>query len=566
VTVPVPPTVTPEPVPTPAGAILTISPRFFVPNTTLELTQGLDGKIGTVVGRTLLVRVSGFEQGALPKQGSIQVGSSLYQLTVTPNGDAWAATFIPSLQPGDVRVVTRLEFTNGAVATKEQMLAVQPLGRVYEKPVTQQSLPVESAQVTLEQWNGSVFSAWNGAAYGQQNPSVTDKAGQFSFVVPNGKYRVRVKKNGYADAAQELTVSRNVVSADLLVTKMARPLPEIVKPGAPATENIAAVADEIGRRVEALRTPEVRKATEQVVTPIIVVVAIANTATALSAISLLNYLYFLLTQPILLLGRRKRQKSGVVYNALTKQPVDLAIVRLLEAKSGRVLQTRITDAKGRFSFTAQPGAYRLQVVKQKFVFPTQYLKQERVDIEYVDLYHGEEITVKETAVLTVNIPIDPVEKTETPRDVRIKQLLRKIQNVVGISSVLVSVVALFLNPTALMAAMLALQVLLYALFRRLSLPPKPKNWGIVYDKRTRKPLGRVVVRIFDKKYNKLLETQITDARGRYGFIVGRNIYYLLGQVAGYQVYKSEDLDLTKRTDTVIDAPIPLEPEILGKST
>jgi hypothetical protein len=74
------------------------------------------------------------------------------------------------------------------------------------------------------------------------------------------------------------------------------------------------------------------------------------------------------------------------------------------------------------------------------------------------------------------------------------------------------------------------------------------------------------VRIFDKKYNKLLETQITDARGRYGFIVGRNIYYLLGQVAGYQVYKSEDLDLTKRTDTVIDAPIPLEPEILGKST
>ena len=73
---------------------------------------------------------------------------------------------------------------------------------------------------------------------------------------------------------------------------------------------------------------------------------------------------------------------------------------------------------------------------------------------------------------------------------------------------------------------LAVNVVMYALFRRMAVARKPKNWGIVYDEKSKKPLQNVVARIFDAKYNKLLETQVTDVRGRYAFLVGQNTYYV----------------------------------------
>jgi hypothetical protein len=88
------------------------------------------------------------------------------------------------------------------------------------------------------------------------------------------------------------------------------------------------------------------------------------------------------------------------------------------------------------------------------------------------------------------------------------------------------------------------------------MPEKPKKLGKVFDAITNKPLPRAVVRIFDAKFNKLLETQITDSRGRYGFLVGKNIFYLTGEAKGYDANKMPDMDLTKG-EGVIDKEIPL---------
>lgn len=58
-------------------------------------------------------------------------------------------------------------------------------------------------------------------------------------------------------------------------------------------------------------------------------VAIANIATVAS---LLNYLWYLLTQPFLILAHVSEKKWGVVYNSITKQGIDLVAVRLVHAK------------------------------------------------------------------------------------------------------------------------------------------------------------------------------------------------------------------------------------------
>jgi hypothetical protein len=91
------------------------------------------------------------------------------------------------------------------------------------------------------------------------------------------------------------------------------------------------------------------------------------------------------------------------------------------------------------------------------------------------------------------------------------------------------------------------------------MPSKPKNWGMAIDGKTKKPLSRAVIRIFDKKYNKLLETQVTDKNGKYGFFVKRNVYYVTAEKAGYSKYVSQDIDLSHKDDAVIDQNIILLP-------
>jgi hypothetical protein len=96
------------------------------------------------------------------------------------------------------------------------------------------------------------------------------------------------------------------------------------------------------------------------------------------------------------------------------------------------------------------------------------------------------------------------------------------------------------------------QIATYALFRRLAIPAAPKRWGIVYDSDGKIPLAKAIVRIFDKKFNKLLETQITSKDGTYGFFAAKGHYYLTAEKPGYERYLSADLDLTKAEDTYID--------------
>jgi hypothetical protein len=253
---------------------------------------------------------------------------------------------------------------------------------------------------------------------------------------------------------------------------------------------------------------------------------------------------------------------GTVYNALSKRPVDLAIVRLVEAGTGRVVQTRITDAQGRYSFFVKPGTYRLQAVKQGFRFPTQYLADDREDGALIDLYHGELIEVKESgALVAANIPVDPDEVVEkTPKKMAAEKRFRVFQRVGAGVGLVASLGSLVLSPGWLTGGFFLLQVVTFALFYRLAAASKPRDWGIVYDGSSKRGLGQTVVRIFDKRFHKLLETQITDKDGKYAFFAGPNVYMLMADKAGYEAYHSPDLDLTQAKNPVISEKIILQPK------
>ena len=150
-------------------------------------------------------------------------------------------------------------------------------------------------------------------------------------------------------------------------------------------ENIKNVAGALGKQTkilseigvqkiqDAVTNPEVKQVNEQVVAPAVISAVVASAAPFISWVNILPFLRFLFLQPLMLLGWRKREKWGMVYNSLNKMPVDLAMVRLLNAETGKVVQSKVTDTKGRFIFMVGPGKYRLLAQKNNFVFPSSFL-------------------------------------------------------------------------------------------------------------------------------------------------------------------------------------------------
>ena len=91
------------------------------------------------------------------------------------------------------------------------------------------------------------------------------------------------------------------------------------------------------------------------------------------------------------------------------------------------------------------------------------------------------------------------------------------------------------------------------------------SWGIVYDSETKEPVESAIVRIFDKEYNKLLETKVTDGQGRFEFLVKPGEYFITATKEGYLFpskshlgYHGEPIQITEPTKAVINVKIPLD--------
>lgn len=479
-----------------------------------------------------------------------------------------------------------VQYQDGSSESVSSYLNVLSAGMVYQV-VDGEETPVEIATVTLFSVSGGEDIVWDGSPYDQFNPTSVNSDGTFAWYVPNGSYRVRATADGFESTLSSVLTVTNAIINPRLALEAALPEQEevvdevIVEPGTqepsetqtePTQEPeedeptlIESVIESapviaIQETVEAIREiPGVEEAAE-ISTPTLAVTAGASVVVLSVAFDFLPFLQYLFTAPVLFFWRRRRKGYGVVYNAISKTPVDLAVVRLYEytqedeaaGRHGRLVKSRVTDKGGRYFFLVQPGRYMMTVTKNAFEFPSEYLKGERTDGTFVDVYHGEVITVSENdAIISANIPLDPsqAEKFHAPSSVMRHERLRALQHAVAMIGILASVIFAVLRPTLFSVAMIFVQLGVYMLARRLAQPRKPISWGIVYDEQTGRPLSKVVARIFEPKYNKLLETQVTDSKGRYAFMLGPNQYYAVFQKDGFKQKEITPIDFS-------DAPEP----------
>lgn len=609
---PAPPPVEVPPVTTPSGARIDRSQIiYFVQNRTIRLTPDRNGYFNIYPSLTLTVYVPA---SALPRPVKSMIlnfagGSYLFQTTrealavasamTTPELDqSFWRRLIPAAQaaplrlaqagggttgyvtdvvvpsvPGPVQGTIIVTYDNDTSDVVPFNVLVVRYGYVYES-VGGTATRVSGATVTLFGKNAGVWTTWDGPRYGQINPQTTGSEGLYGYIVPDGEYYIEVNKSGYRKrSTAPFSVVANVITRDLdlELIRIPKSLVDVIIPGAPFAENFINIARGLGSqtvyitkviRREIIEDPRVSRATDLIVIPAAAIITTAVVATAVQATSLISYLYFLLTQPILLLGRRKRKEFGTVYNALSKLPVDLAIVRLFRT-NGKLVRTLVTDKLGRYAFLVDEGQYRIEASKPGFTFPSEYLKDKKEDAQYIDLYHGEEIRVAAGgAIITANVPLDPVEVIKTARRLVLESFGRRTQNFLALFSVFLTIFAFLLYRRPYLLGALAFQVALYFLFRRLARPKQPKNWGIVYDQNSKRPVPFAVARIVETQYNKVLESRVTDAKGRYNFLVGNNKYYVSVEKPGYEAGKTPEIDLTKaeKGGGVISIDIGIKPK------
>lgn len=256
-----------------------------------------------------------------------------------------------------------------------------------------------------------------------------------------------------------------------------------------------------------------------------------TTATIITIGNLLNLPYFILQFILNLLSwlglRAGARPLGYVYDAITKNPIPQAIVRIFN-KENKIVWSDVTNTKGFFSARLESGKYKIVVKAVDFTFPSTIIFG-REDYPLTSVYHGEEFEHIQNQDLNFSIPLDPNEVSEFRvwREI----LWGRIKNIVNVLHILLFVIGLVLaiymysrNPYWLTALVLILYIPSFLLTLR-NIFGKRDRYGIVKDTEGN-PVEGVVVGLREKEFDRIKIKRVTDRNGRYRIFVDSGSYTL----------------------------------------
>jgi hypothetical protein len=242
-------------------------------------------------------------------------------------------------------------------------------------------------------------------------------------------------------------------------------------------------------------------------------------------------------------SRKKKKYWGVVYDSFTKQPLD-PVYLVLKNKEGAEIKTKITDIDGRFGFLVSPGEYYIEVRnlassekdyievrKTRYKFPSTKIKGSKDEL-YDDLYRGESIKIKDPAFISINIPLDPVgfnwneiAKKEASRFNYHWELFKRwFPTFAFYTGLVLAFFFLFFEPNTFNITMGWVYIGLFALR---SFGFRPKSWGLILDKKTKKPLSFSIIKAFSGGTDAVVQRTICDKIGRYFILTEPGVYDLL---------------------------------------
>ena len=260
--------------------------------------------------------------------------------------------------------------------------------------------------------------------------------------------------------------------------------------------------------------------------------------------SLLNLPYVLLQFILNLLSwlgfRAGAKPLGYVYDALTKDPIAQAIVRIFD-ETGKMVWSDVTNSKGYFSARLKAGEYKIVVRAPNYIYPSTIIFGKE-DYPLTNVYHGEVFEITDETELNFAIPLDPVEvsKFRVWREI----LWGRIKVIVNILHILLFVVGLVFaiylysnNPYWLTTLVLILYIPSFFFMIR-NVFGKRDRYAVVRDLEGN-PVEGVIVGLRELEFDKLVLKRVTDSRGRYRMLIGEGRYRLEIMDTGYKVESIE---------------------------
>lgn len=194
----------------------------------------------------------------------------------------------------------------------------------------------------------------------------TNVQGAFSSFFPSGTYILAVKMDGFSfapTAAKAIISPESIVysGGKLTIKDGSRP-PSIIIPMKPTGGEVT------NFKISLLHSWQTIQHVGRVLSwPLFLAGAILNTVLVFFAPSLLYLVvevaYIVLVIVKIAIEIRMRPAYGVVRDAITHIPLELAVVRLFEAGSNRLIMTRVTNSQGKFFALPPAGTYTITISK-----------------------------------------------------------------------------------------------------------------------------------------------------------------------------------------------------------
>jgi DNA-binding beta-propeller fold protein YncE len=233
----------------------------------------------------------------------------------------------------------------------------------------------------------------------------------------------------------------------------------------------------------------------------------------------------------LAVGWKKRQSPwGVIYDSVTKRPLDPAYVEVKDA-AGTTVADVFTDIDGRYGFILPPGTYTMTAGKTNYTFPSAKLAGKTRDELYNDLYFGEPFTVRaKDDVIERNLPLDPI-AFDWNEFAKVEQHLMKLyakrdhfwnrlSGGIFVAGLIYAVLITAVKPSAFNIIIMALYAVLL-IVRMLGL--KPHSYGTITDS-AGDPLSYGIIHVKTAQSETEIGRAIADQYGRYFCLVADGRY------------------------------------------
>lgn len=217
---------------------------------------------------------------------------------------------------------------------------------------------------------------------------------------------------------------------------------------------------------------------------------------------------------------KRRRRYGVVFNSSSRKPVPGAFVRLIaeggnQFEVGKLLESKKTDDKGRFSFDVRKGLYRIEVIAPEFQFPSS-----RASIGY----RGEVIEATDKGMVYPDIPVDSL----TPEGFQIVSnfrafgdRLQQLRLPLSLTGTIFAISFFIERGATIDYAILVMYVLFWTL--------EYFNWlqsrEVAFVTAMGKPAPLTILRLYDVT-GRLRSTRVTDLKGRYSIFAAAGSYLL----------------------------------------